>query len=91
MDRASTKSEGQFLSLEHFNLFPSLSRDRKQLTEDAFREMDKNSDGRVSEEEFLRAVMAHEKVATLLALKVVQVRLQQSRDILKLDSLLIFV
>ena len=45
----------------------------KALTENAFKEMDANKDGRVSEEEFVRAIMSHEKVASLLALKIVQV------------------
>ena len=35
--------------------------------------MDKNEDGKVSEEEFVRAIMGHEKMASKLALKIVQV------------------
>ena len=36
--------------------------DRKTLSEDAFREMDADGDGKVSEQEFVAAIMAHEKV-----------------------------
>ena len=35
--------------------------------------MDKNEDGKVSEAEFVRAIMGHEKMASKLALKIVQV------------------
>ena len=35
--------------------------------------MDKDEDGKVSEEEFVRAIMGHEKMASKLALKIVQV------------------
>ena len=43
------------------------------MADNAFREMDANGDGQVSEEEFIRAVMGHEKVASKLALKIVEV------------------
>lgn len=43
------------------------------MSEDAFREMDRNSDGKVTEEEFLAAVMSQQNLASLLTLKIVQV------------------
>ena len=39
----------------------------------AFSEMDKNNDGKVSEDEFVSAILAKEKIATMLALKIVDI------------------
>ena len=44
---------------------------QRSLVDQAFNEMDRDGDGKVSEEEFVRATLAHEKVSTLLALKIV--------------------
>lgn len=45
----------------------------KVLATQAFEEMDANSDGRVTEEEFIAACFSHEKISTMLALKIVDV------------------
>ena len=37
----------------------------------AFEEMDANSDGQVTKEEFMEACRAHEKISNMLALKIV--------------------
>ena len=39
----------------------------------AFTEMDKNHDGKVTEEEFISAIMAKEKISTILTLKIVDI------------------
>lgn len=49
------------------------NKNKKALTENAMREMDADNDGRISEEEFVKAVLNQQKVAKLLTLKVVQV------------------
>ena len=45
----------------------------KNITNLAFEEMDKDHDGKVSEEEFVKAVLDHKKCSTLLTLKIVNV------------------
>ena len=45
----------------------------EMLAERAFKEMDTNSDGSVSLEEFVAACMSHEKISTMLALRIVDV------------------
>lgn len=45
----------------------------KNIVTQAFNEMDKDHDGKVSEDEFVAATLAHEKVATLLTMKIVNV------------------
>ena len=47
--------------------------DMKQMTADAMKEMDTNCDGKIDEDEFVRAIMSHEKVASMLTLKIVEV------------------
>ena len=46
---------------------------QKSLVDQAFSEMDKDNDGKVTEDEFVAAALAHEKVATLLTMKIVNV------------------
>lgn len=46
---------------------------RKVIAENAFAEMDVNHDGKVTEDEFVEAVLKHEKFAKMLVLKVVQI------------------
>ena len=58
---------------EIYHMLGSAEIDKKEIIDCAFREMDANNDGRVSESEFIQAIMSHEKVASMLALKVVQV------------------
>lgn len=43
----------------------------KALATQAFQEMDTNADGSVSLEEFMKACMTHEKISTILTLKIV--------------------
>jgi hypothetical protein len=45
----------------------------EELAINAFREMDINLDGQVTQEEFLRACLAHEKISTMLALRIIDV------------------
>ena len=47
--------------------------DESEITNQAFSEMDRDGDGKVTEEEFVRATLNHEKVATLLTMKIVNV------------------
>ncbi len=47
-------------------------RNKATLTLSAFKEMDANEDGMISEREFLDAIMAHEKMATMLTLQIAQ-------------------
>ena len=46
---------------------------RESLAMEAFKEMDTNTDGKVTEEEFVRACLGHETISTMLALKIVDV------------------
>jgi Ca2+-binding EF-hand superfamily protein len=48
-------------------------KNKAALTLSAFKEMDTNADGMITEKEFLDAIMAQEKMATLLTLKIAQV------------------
>ena len=43
------------------------------LATKAFQEMDTNGDGRVTEEEFIKACLNHETISKMLALKVIDV------------------
>ena len=72
-DGSITRKEMKKIVKEIFHMLSSTELDKKDIIESAFREMDANNDGRVSEEEFVSAIMSHEKVASMLALKVVQV------------------
>lgn len=45
----------------------------KALATKAFEEMDTNSDGSVSREEFIKACMSHERISTILTLKIINV------------------
>jgi hypothetical protein len=49
-------------------------KNKAALTLSAFKEMDTNADGMITEKEFLDAIMAQEKMATLLTLKIAQER-----------------
>jgi len=48
----------------------------KAITKQAFSEMDRDNDGRVTEDEFVSATLGHEKVATLLTMKIVNCLVQ---------------
>ena len=43
------------------------------LANTAFEEMDANSDGKVTKEEFMEACRTHEKISNMLALKIVDI------------------
>ena len=43
------------------------------IAENAFSEMDVNHDGKVTEDEFVIAVLKHQKTALMLTMKIVQV------------------
>jgi len=45
----------------------------KCLAELAFKEMDKDGDSKVTKEEFITACQAHEKISSMLALKIVDI------------------
>lgn len=45
----------------------------ENMAAQAFSEMDKNHDGKVTEDEFVTATLAHEKVATMLTMKILNV------------------
>lgn len=45
----------------------------QDIVTQAFNEMDKDHDGKVTEDEFVAATLKHEKVATLLTMKIVNV------------------
>ena len=48
----------------------------KTITKQAFSEMDRDNDGKVTEDEFVAATLAHEKVAKLLTMKVINCLIQ---------------
>ena len=43
------------------------------MAKTAFREMDKNEDGKVTEEEFISACLGQEEISRLLALKIIDI------------------
>ena len=43
------------------------------LANNAFEEMDANSDGKVTQEEFMNACRTHDKISNMLALKIVDI------------------
>ena len=45
----------------------------KDLAAEAFKEMDTNTDGKVTEEEFVRACLNHNEISTMLALKIIDI------------------
>ena len=45
----------------------------KDLASEAFKEMDTNTDGKVSEDEFIRACLNHNEISTMLALKIIDI------------------
>ena len=72
-----TVSELKQVVKDIFHLLSNEDRETCQnkaaLTLSAFQEMDENHDGSVTEAEFLDAIMAQEKTATLLTLKVAEI------------------
>merc|ERR1712241_479067 len=56
-----------------FQMFPQKDNpdkaSQKTLAIEAFKEMDANADGRVSQEEFIKACLSHETISKMLALK----------------------
>ena len=48
----------------------------KTITKQAFSEMDRDNDGKVTEDEFVAATLAHEKVAKLLTMKIINCLIQ---------------
>ena len=51
---------------------PTMATD-KVLAEMAFKEMDKDSDSKISKEEFINACQSHEKISSMLTLKLVDI------------------
>ena len=45
----------------------------EKFAEDAFKEMDINTNGQITQEEFIQACLGHETLSTILALKVIEV------------------
>ena len=43
------------------------------MADEAFKEMDLNADGKVSKDEFVSAIMGHEKISSKLALRIIDV------------------
>lgn len=73
-DGSITRKEMKKIVKEIYHLLSDCSEmNKKALTDSAFKEMDANNDGLVSEDEFIQAIMGHEKVASMLALKIVEV------------------
>ena len=72
-----TVSELKQVVKDIFHLLSNEDRETCQnkaaLTLSAFQEMDEDHDGGVTEAEFLDAIMAQEKTATLLTLKVAEI------------------
>ena len=50
------------------------------VPEFAFAEMDVNKDGNISKEEFVRACMNHEKISTLMAMKIIDIFISEGGD-----------
>ena len=45
----------------------------KLLSQSAFTEMDKNQDGRITQEEFIKACLGQEEISRILALKIIDI------------------
>ena len=45
----------------------------KLLSKSAFTEMDKNQDGRITQEEFIKACLGQEEISRILALKIIDI------------------
>jgi Ca2+-binding EF-hand superfamily protein len=69
------KEMKKFVRDIHFLFSPTEleSISEKDIVGQAFNEMDKDHDGKVTEDEFVAATLAHEKMASMLTLKIVQV------------------
>jgi len=50
----------------------------EDLATSAFKEMDINSDGQVTQDEFLQACLAHERISTMLTLRIIDVFITES-------------
>ena len=54
---------------------------QETIANKAFKEMDVDSDGKVTEEEFVRACLSQETISKMLALKVIDVFIWQERSL----------
>ena len=45
----------------------------KLLSKSAFTEMDKNHDGKITQEEFIKACLGQEEISRILALKIIDI------------------
>ena len=52
----------------------------KEQVKDAFNVWDQNSDGKITEDEFVQAVMNHDKIATMLTLKIIDILSHDSEE-----------
>ena len=44
-----------------------------ELAESVFKEMDENEDGKISQEEFIKACLGKKKFSTMIALKIIKI------------------
>jgi len=81
-DGSITRDEMQRIVKDLYDLFNTDKRklskaERRRssvaMANTAFEEMDANSDGKVTKEEFMEACRAHEKISNMLALKIVDI------------------
>ena len=52
----------------------------KAQVKDTFNVWDQNSDGKITEDEFVQAVMNHDKIATMLTLKIIDILSHDSEE-----------
>ena len=55
------------------NVLQALHRTKSSIASGAFAEMDKNEDGKVTQEEFINACLSQEEFSKLLALKIIDI------------------
>jgi Ca2+-binding EF-hand superfamily protein len=51
-----------------------------KMADDAFTEMDVDKDGKVSKEEFIKACMNHEKISSMMALKIIDIFIHEGDE-----------
>jgi len=88
-DGSITRDEMQRIVKDLYDLFNTDKRklskaERRRssvaMANTAFEEMDANSDGKVTKEEFMEACRAHEKISNMLALKIVDIFITEDGD-----------
>ena len=75
-DGAISKKELNMLIKDMYGLLKSAA--KKLVAKTAFAEMDKDKDGKVSQEEFVSACMGQQEISKMLALKVVDIFVDDS-------------